>query len=68
MTNPDLVGETNGFKITTIYDELELDKTDPVSSTENPITATLIDSPNSITVDNFDFTPRNEGEKATYTF
>jgi len=68
VTNPDLVGETSSFLITTYYDELALDQTDTTPSIANPITTTLIDVAGTITTDNFDFVPRNEGEKATYTF
>ena len=65
LMNPDM-GTTDGFTISTYYDGVYLDQTDTTTLTDRIINITAQSA--TISVLNLDFSPKNEGEPATYTF
>lgn len=65
VTNP-AAGITDGFNIITFYDNSFLDQTDDYDDSYR--TVLILPQANPLTVNSIDFEPRNEGEKAQYTF
>ena len=65
VTNP-AAGTTDGFDILTFYDNNFLDVTD--DSDNSYRTILILPQANPITVNSVDFEPKNEGERAKYTF